>query len=130
MLTIHTSRINYTGPGRLDITVKSATEQGRIFAPTWELVGGHKHFHNPEDARWQNHPPLSNEQYTGQYYNLIRNRYRQNPKPFIELTQSDLIVLCCYCAKGAFCHRHFAADILLKIAQSKNITATIQGEID
>lgn len=129
MLTIHTARITYAGTNKLNITVKSATEQGRIFAPTWELVGGHKHFHNPDDSRWQNYPALSDEQYTQKYYELIRNRYHQDPTPFIELVKSKSLVLCCYCAKDTFCHRHLAADILLKIAQSQNITATVKGEI-
>ena len=38
MLYVSTAHYRYSGPDRLDITVKGRSEDGKIFAPTWKMV--------------------------------------------------------------------------------------------
>src|SRR5258708_38983906 len=102
MGTLFTSRIGYQGPDGLDITVKSATGIGRLLAPTWAMVGGVKH--------WNRYKTLTSEEYTALYYELLRNRFRADRQPFLDLVQREYLVLLCFCPVGAFCHRHLAVD--------------------
>src|SRR5215475_2584125 len=116
MGTIYTSRIGYQGSSGLDSRVKSAEGIGKILAPTWALVGGHKH--------WQGKTPLTDEQYTDQYLDLLRTRYRANEQAFIDIIQREHVVLLCYCRSGIFCHRHLALGVLEKIAHAKGLPFT------
>ncbi|MEO1287742.1 MAG: hypothetical protein AAFV93_08230 [Chloroflexota bacterium] len=128
MVKIYTSRINNTDPDALNITVKSAsTAIGRYLAPSKSMVYGHKA--GQGDARFERYTPLSDEQYTERYYQLLRPRYRNNPKLFHDLLLQDKVILCCYCRAGDFCHRHLAADILMKIALAQDIPVELCGEI-
>lgn len=121
MGTVYTSRIGYHGQSGLDITVKSAEGIGEIFAPTWALVSGHKH--------WQGYTPLTDQQYTDIYLDLLRARYRADEHAFIEIIQREHVVLLCYCRTGVFCHRHLALDVLDKIAHAKGLPFTRGGEL-
>ena len=121
MGTIFTGRVGYPGADSLDITVKSATGNGVVLAPTWAMVGGVKH--------WQGCEPLTQEQYTDRFYELLRARFRANHQPFFELIQRDRLVLVCFCSVGAFCHRHLAVDILEKIARSQGLPFVRGGEL-
>lgn len=38
-LAVHTARISYSGPDRLDVTRKSAGPEGLPFAPSWQILG-------------------------------------------------------------------------------------------
>ena len=128
MVKIYTSRITNTDPDALNITVKSAsTAIGRYLAPTKTMVYRHKA--GAGDPRFARYDPLTDEEYTRKYYELLRPRYRANPDIFHEVLQRDKIILCCYCRAGTFCHRHLAADILQKIGQSLNIPVELCGEI-
>lgn len=121
MGTVYTSRIGYQGPSGLDITVKSAKGIGEILAPTWVLVGGYKH--------WEGKTPLTDEQYTDRYLDLLRTRYRANEQAFTEIIQREHVVLLCYCRTGVFCHRHLALDVLEKIAHAKGLPFARGGEL-
>lgn len=121
MCIFYTSLIAYRGTDRLDTTVKSGAGLGRLLAPTWTLVGGIKH--------WNGYTPLTHEQYIDQYYTLLRARYKADPTPFFQLLERDQLVICCYCTVGTFCHRHFAVDILSKIAAAKGHPFKYGGEL-
>jgi uncharacterized protein YeaO (DUF488 family) len=114
-MEIETCRIGT--PGALDITIKSASEfMGKELAPTWELVGGHKHF-TGQHGWCEKYPPLNNEEYTERYLALLRQRYTAHREQWHEwLRQQERVKLACYCADGKFCHRHLAADVLRKVA--------------
>lgn len=120
MVQISTGRIGESG---LDITVKSATGDGRCLAPTWDMVWGHKR------------GTLSDQEYTEKYLTLLRQRYRDDPEPFIRLVKRKELKILCYCAKvtregePVFCHRHLAADVLAKIAIHHGITVSREPEI-
>lgn len=131
MLKLYTAqlyKINQSDPFVLNITRGSAkTKFGKKLAPTHALYRGHKFYNG--DMRFKNYEPLSDEQYTERYYALLRPRYGANKELFHDALRQEKLILCCYCAKGKFCHRHLAVDILSIIAQSQNIPIQICGEI-
>jgi uncharacterized protein YeaO (DUF488 family) len=83
----------------LDITVKSGD---KAFAPTWKMVMTSKD-HN-----------ISDEEYTEQYTQLMRESYRQNRKRWDEVLSMDHVILACYCKADSFCHRYLLKDMLVK----------------
>jgi uncharacterized protein (DUF488 family) len=94
---IKTSRYNYSGADRLDITVKGQDAIGVIFAPTWDMVMGVKKGN------------ITEEEYLKQYTEILYNI----PKDKINhLLQRSSITLVCFCKVGDFCHRYFAAAFL------------------
>lgn len=129
MLTISTSRITYSGSDRLDITAKSAdTFEGKLFAPTWDMVMGVKAYHG--DTRFPNVKPISSEEYNQRYYQLLRERYAKNKQVFMDLINRESVVFCCYCSgDSVHCHRHLASDILQKIAAHHGIAVKLGSEI-
>lgn len=115
---IQTGRVWTEEVGLIDTTVKSAsTDEGRILAPTWDMVNGHK----SGEITW--------EEYTTQYTDLLRGRYRSHPDLFMSILKRDRVVIGCYCNAGEPCHRHLAVDILKKIATAKGILVVDAGEI-
>ena len=130
MCIVYTSRIAYSGQDRLDTTVKSGAGLGKVLAPTWDLVGGIKH-HETEgrDPRWVRYIPITRKQYIEGYYTLLRMRYKADSAPFLALLERERFTICCYCAVGAFCHRHLAVDILEKIALAKGLPFIRRGEL-
>lgn len=121
---IATARIGYRGrmgERVLDTTVKSGTELGAVFAPTWKLVLGVKR------------GELSWSTYVEGYTALMRDRYRENPTAFLEALNSERLVVCCYCkdthATTRHCHRYLLADILEKVAKRHSIAFEYVGEV-
>ena len=128
MLTISTSRIAYRGSDRIDCTIKTAsTIEGKLFAPTWDMVMGVKKFHG--DTRFPNVQPISSEEYDQRYYALLRDRYAKNKQVFIDLIHHESVVFCCYCSDPEHCHRRLSVDILSKIAAHHGIEVKLGGEI-
>lgn len=111
MLEVFTSRIWLEDKDKLDITIKSA-KQGKIFAPTWEMVMDYKN------------KIISDSQYTAMYYDLMRKSYANNKEQWESLLNKERVVLVCYCNHGQFCHRYLLADILEKLG------ASYKGEIE
>jgi uncharacterized protein YeaO (DUF488 family) len=100
MLKIYTSQYRYNGKNRLDITVKSGSQ---IFAPTWDMVIKFKK------------GLMIEEEYTKEYYKLMRKSYKNNREKWDQLLNQDEVVLVCFCKKGSFCHRYLLAEILVKL---------------
>lgn len=148
----------YQGEDKIDITVKYAGDHpeyvGACLAPTWALVGGVKHWHyaaeleritraNLRDSdegfkvykrllKWKQYPMLSELQYTAAYLNLLRERFKTNPNPFIEIASMDQVTLCCYCIgvhAGKFCHRTIAIEAVAGVAKSLGHTPIVIGEL-
>ena len=102
----------------LDTTIGSGFGLGATFAPTWDLVMGHK------NGR------ISWKTYTEGYYALMRQRYAEHRDLFIEACKSEKLVLLCYCSAGkATCHRHLLIDILRKVSRREGIQAHSFGEL-
>jgi len=113
-MIVYTSRINYQGPGKLDISIKSGD---KVFAPSWDIVMGVKN------------GSVSMPQYVDRYHDLMKKSYLSNTSRWMELLQMDVLVLCCYCRAGEFCHRHLLADMIIKTARFFGIECTYGGEI-
>ena len=128
---ISTGQMNLRGVNVLDITVKSSGDGlGTILAPTWELVGGHKRHTHPDDERWQQYEPLTDEQYSDAYLALLRQRYKTNREAFHQIIEQGMVTLVCYCAAEGFCHRHLAKAVLVKIAENIGYEVADTGEIE
>ncbi len=102
-LQVYTSRISYDGDDGLNITVKSANLEDRAFAPTWDIVMGHKN------------GKITDQEYTDEYYRMMRMSYICNTSRWDELLCQERVVLLCYCPPTAFCHRKLLADILVSL---------------
>ena len=104
---LYTAQFRYSGPYRLDITVKSAVGWGAVFAPTWEMVRAYKRRNlNPQD--------FDNE-YASQYYALLISRYSTNEWAFKMLHDkavTESVTVVCFCRKGNFCHRYLLCDFM------------------
>jgi uncharacterized protein YeaO (DUF488 family) len=87
----------------LDTTVKSSTGWAKDFAPTWDMVMGHKR------------GKVSDEQYTEQYLAILAHVPVPTWREFAELGRrsSNRITLLCYCPDGKFCHTHLMIDYIV-----------------
>ena len=108
MVTIYTSQYAYKGDDRIDTTVK--TSDG-VFAPTWDIVMGHKRGN------------LSDKEYTEVYLDLMRASYQKNPEAWNAILKRERVTLVCFCKAGNFCHRVLLAKLFEKLG------ATYAGEI-
>jgi len=99
MLEIWTAHISIYDEDRLNITVKSGD---KAFAPTWDMVLGHKN------------KKISDEEYKKQYIELMRKSLKENPQKWKDLMNRKRVVLVCYCKEGKFCHRILLAKMLEK----------------
>ncbi len=126
-------RTKQIGRGRLpedgiDITVKSAKGVGVLLAPTWEMVLGHKA--GKGDKRWPDAIPLTDEEYTTQYYALLDKRMEDatNRRRLAQIFSESAVTLLCYCPAGDFCHRHLAAHWLMRWGELNKIPVIIIEE--
>ena len=99
MAKIHTSTYGYSGPDRLDITVKGNDPIGKIFAPTWAIVNGIK----KGEINW--------EQYKDLYHRMMFKSYADNREIWDEVMSREKIVLVCFCSDHTVCHRSLLASI-------------------
>lgn len=118
-LTVHTARISCSGPGRLDVTRKSAGPDGIAFAPSWRILGpmlrSRKRENGPAGA-------LLWDEYVIDYTAEMRTSYRQQRAAWDALLARDEATLCCYCTDAQHCHRTVIAEILGKLG------AEVHGE--
>lgn len=131
-LRIATARIGFDRHGRsedheaLDITVKSARDEGRLMAPDWRMVLDFK------EGR------IDWPTYVVRYRDLMRKNYARYAQVFHDLirgavAEDKCLVLTCYCNTGPNCrecHRFLMADILEKIAHSEGYEVRQEGELE
>ena len=112
-LHVYTAQLGtYQGPDALDVTIKSSTGLGRVFAPTrWDMVMGVKRGR------------VNQEAYQQWYLDVLRDSYRRHRQEWDTLLSRRRVVLLCYCPPGAFCHRLILADVLGKLG------AELRGEL-
>lgn len=108
LYTVQLSQVKTLPPQTIiiDITVQSSRPPWNIFAPTWEMVKDFK------GGR------ISENQYTEEYMELMRSRYKNNKDIFqqvIQLAMVENIALACYCPPESFCHRHLLKNIFMSI---------------
>lgn len=98
----------------VDTTVKTGA---LAFAPSWEMVWGHKN------------GTLSDAAYTELYYARMRVSYVAQRPAWEQLLQLERPAVACYCARGRFCHRHLLVDIVGLICQARGIAFSRGGEV-
>lgn len=109
-LQVHTARIDYPGPGRLDITRRSGNA---AFAPSWDIVMAAKR----GLLLWPD--------YVDEYTAQMRRSYRERRAEWA-LLGGQRVVLCCFCVDPAQCHRTVLGRIL---GETKAFDAKFFGEI-
>lgn len=115
-MIVATSTCDYDGPGRFDITVKSASEpEGKLLAPTWDMVRGVK------DGT------LDWNEYTFRYVALVGTR--RHSQVWRDLLLRERVVLVCFCPPGRNCHRHLAKTIIGDACTAEGIPFEDGGEI-
>lgn len=108
-LVVHTARVSYGGPDRLDVTRASGGAEGTPFAPSPKLLAAGKR--------------MAFEEYRRLYIAEMRASYHANRRAWDALLARERVVLCCYCTDPERCHRSALAWILGKLG------ARIDGEI-
>jgi hypothetical protein len=102
----------------INVTVKSGLQ---MFAPTWRMVEGYLG------------GAMSKEQYTKLYLKMMEESWTKHQHRWETIItkaalEGRVIVLTCYCRKGAFCHRHLLKKILAEKAESLSYHAIILPE--
>lgn len=110
-------KVDALGLVRLDITVKTGD---RRFAPTWDMVMGHKN----------GDPDYDDEGYTILYRQLMEESYCRDPNYWEDLLHCDGICLVCFCKACNFCHRFVLIDILEEMCKARGIDFDYVGEIE
>ena len=98
MVAIKRAQINRNTKG-VDITVMSSKYQAKAFAPTWELVMGHKSGAFDENAYAMAYGALLNLIPTETWTWLAAQAGNDD----------DTVTLLCYCKNATFCHTHLVA---------------------
>jgi uncharacterized protein YeaO (DUF488 family) len=114
MTTVHTSRITYAGPGRLDVTCKSGDP---TFAPSWAILRPmlvQRAAGFDVAAYWP--------RYVADYTAEIRTSYRSQRAAWDALLTRSEVTLLCFCVDPMHCHRSVLAGLLGKLG------ATVRGE--
>ena len=106
-------KVKAAGLTILDTTVKSGH---REVAPTWDMVMGHKA------------GTVSDEEYVRQYKLLLDRSLRENQDWWVNLLQSEILVLGCYCRADGFCHRYILKDVIKQQCQLQGIHVIDMGE--
>jgi len=136
-LHVHTARVSYGGPDRLDITRKSGSRLGLVFAPSWGILrpalDHRRAIERVDDAALtiaqsaylRDHvtEPMW-RLYAAAFTSEMRESYRQNRRAWDELLGRERAVLCCYCTEPSRCHRRLVAGIL------KTLGAKDEGELE
>jgi len=100
-MDIYTAQYRYNGPDRLDITVsKRNNTWGRAFAPTRDIVMGHKN------------GTLSDKGYTEQYHAMMNTSIKLNVVNWHHLLTLKRVTFVCFCPPDKFCHRVILANIV------------------
>jgi len=106
-LHVHTARISYGGPDRLDITRGSGSE-GLVFAPSWALLTMAKMMAKrgqaAADAAWSEYVPT--------YLAEMSYSQRHHQEHWLALLRRPRVVLVCYCPSRERCHRGLLASLL------------------
>jgi len=100
-----TAQYRYPGPYRLDITAKGDDKLGKVFAPTWDMVKDYKAGFISED--------VARERYVALYHDMMLASHTYHKAVWDEVLAEEYVVLVCFCASGAFCHRNLLAHYLV-----------------
>lgn len=98
----------------LDTTVKSGYS---LFAPTWDMVMGHKQ------------GIMSDDEYAQRYRSILTNSWMTRREEWMKFLQTpEPVALACFCKAGKFCHRLLLKDFLKQLCKQLNIPFEYFGE--
>lgn len=135
-LHVYTSRMGYTGPDWLDVSLQGNISRnetqhgghrgcGYIFAPPPSLV-----YPFVAKRRAGNETPEDHAKYRTAYLAHLRERYRGATRRAFDLVLSwPRVVLLCFCKPGEFCHRHLLAEVLVLTGQRHGVEVVSRGEL-
>jgi DNA polymerase III epsilon subunit-like protein len=88
----------------IDITAKSSAGWATVFAPTWEMVSGHKD------------QTMGDIEYAGLYTTILDVAGEESFKRLWQtgLDNGNRLTLLCYCPRGVFCHTHLLIDYAVR----------------
>lgn len=132
-LIVHTARLSPALRGRsgvLDVTRKSGTPLGKVFAPSWKILTPALAARARATSLRKGNPSLAEtiereswEAYVPAYTREMRESYRKHRERWEELIARETACLCCYCSDENRCHRVLLAGMLVKLG------ATYEGEL-
>lgn len=140
-LYVHTARVSYAGPDRFDVTRKSGTDIGKLFAPSWAILrpalDARKRaakMRADADAREAAtaavRPDLAGlvrrnmlasaermereawGRYVPAYLEEMTQSCARYRRHWDELLAGELVTLVCYCVDAQHCHRRILAELL------------------
>ncbi len=135
MSVIYTARVTYSGPGKVDVSRKSAESWATAFAPSWNILrpalasrresesllrictsATDREAYQIESDAWERYVPA--------FMAEMRTSYRNRRADWDRLLSMQEATLCCYCNRVAdeHCHRFLLAKIL------ESLGATYAGE--
>ncbi len=142
-LHVHTARISYRGPDRLDITRRSGGKEGHLFAPSWRILGrslgSRKRAtriladaqHSCDEAARVGRDDLvplikrntadeaeriereAWSAYVPAYLDEMAESRERHPDAWTTHLGRPRVVLVCYCPKRERCHRGLLAELLV-----------------
>lgn len=136
-LQVYTSRISSRDPDKLDVTRKSGSEFGVMFAPSWAILRPTLAARTGAKERIKcgapaDHPAVLADlaraeaawaAYVPAYLAEMRESYRCHRDVWKHMLGVERRVLVCYCADPERCHRTLLAGILSKLG------AVVHGEL-
>lgn len=134
-MIVHTARIDYGGPDRLDVTRKSAPPELEPFAPPGRLLGWGLRMREqckqrilqaatPRDKRAaQDFERWMWLAYDARYREAMRASFRYRRDAFDRVLARERAVFVCFCTDPARCHRTVLADIFQQLG------AEVRGEL-
>lgn len=96
---VYTAHYRYSGPDRVDITVKGQDPQWKEFAPTWDMVMSHKR------------GSINDEEYIRRYLLILD---KVSCASWDRLLRLPEVTFVCFCLEAAFCHRNILVNYILK----------------
>jgi hypothetical protein len=136
--------VAHNAPWVLNTTIKGAKDPknlwGATFAPTWDMVGGVKHWEDFMDgiedpsAWYAKYTPISYDDYTDQYFKLMNKRVQTNKVDFQWLLGCGRVEVGCHCphmkdGERCFCHRFLLAErVFPKLASIWGYSYEYMGE--
>lgn len=110
-LQVHSARVTYSGPDRLDVTRKSGSE-GLFLAPSWRILGPALQARATDSVSLEQHW----RPYHDAYVQEMRESWAANRAAWDALLAHERVVLVCYCTDAERCHRSILrAEILPRL---------------
>jgi len=111
-MIIYTSRYNYRGADRMDITTRSVDPIGSFFAPSQSIVIPYLS------------GQMTEQQYTRLYEHQLNELKIKHPEIWLAMIGLERATVVCFCDSANFCHRFVLARYLVEMG------STYGGEIN